>query len=202
MKQFKQNWGGEQWKQNWGGDKCGAWKQKRAICWTKTAEEVIDLAPGQTLLPEVWIQNGTQWPWKKDCFLGMDDSKEGEPDATSLPIEMVHVPINFAVEGQKKFKLIVPLKASDTFVADGQIYDCNLSFRGPHGNTFGDRITFKVRMNPIAPQIDEMTLFTLALKLHNELKLGSFDDCVAAARANNCDYQATVNALKNATPKF
>lgn len=78
----------------------GQWKQKRAICWTKTTENVIDIQPGMTLFPEVWIQNGTHWPWKSGCFLGMDD---GQPEDTMLPIEMVNVPITFPVAGQHKF---------------------------------------------------------------------------------------------------
>jgi len=76
----------------------------------------------------------------------------------------------------------------------------HLSFRGPHGNTFGERITFKVRVVSPSSQIDEMQLFQLALKLHNDLKLGSFDDCVNAARVNNCDEAATVIYLQ-ALPK-
>jgi len=137
------------------------------------------------------VQNGTHWPWKKDCFLGMDDLKEGE-DVESMPVELVNVPITMPVAGQQKFQLTVPLKVHDHFVSDGQIHVINLAFRGPHGNTFGERITFKVRVAAPAKQIDEMELFQLALKLHNDLKLGTFDDCVAAARANGCEYQATV----------
>jgi len=34
----------------------------------------------------------------------------------------------------------------------------------------------------VAEQIDEMQLYTLALKLHQEMNLGTFDECVAAAR--------------------
>lgn len=125
----------------------------------------------------------------------MDDLKEGE-DVEVMPIELVNVPINFAVAGQQKFQLSVPLKVHDHFVADGKIHDINLSFRGPHGNTFGERITFKVRVAAPFKQIDEMELFQLALKLHNDLKLGTFDDCVAAARTCNCEYQATVAYLQ------
>jgi len=87
----------------------------------------------------------------------MDDAQQGEKETSLLPIEMVNVPISFAVAGQQKFKLSVPLKVHDHFIADGQVHDIHLSFRGPHGNTFGDRITFKVRLtNPGAHQIDEM----------------------------------------------
>lgn len=180
-----------------GVEKAGWWKNKRAILWTKTTETVHDIMPGQTIFPEVWIQNGTHWPWKQGVFLGMDDTKEGEAECALLPVEMVHMPITFPVAGQHKFKLAVPLKVHDHFVADGQIHEVNLSFRGPHGNTFGQRITFKVRVNAPANQIDEMTLFQLALKLHNDLKLGSFDECVSAARSANCDEAAAVVLLQS-----
>jgi len=46
---------------------CGdkqAWKGKRAINWTNTEETVHEITPGQTILPEIWVQNGTHWPWK------------------------------------------------------------------------------------------------------------------------------------------
>jgi len=138
------------------GEMMGQWKGKRAICWTKTAENVLELSPGQTLLPEIWIQNGTHWPWKKDCFLGMDDTKEGDTEATALPIEMVNVPITQNVAGQEKFQMNVPIKAHDHWVGDDKVHEVHLSFRGPHGNTFGDRITFKVRIVAPVTQIDEM----------------------------------------------
>jgi len=178
------------------GEKHGWWKSKRAILWTKSDETVHEIAPGQTIFPEVWIQNGTHWPWKQGCFLGMDDTKEGEKECALLPVEMINMPISFAVAGQQKFQLAVPLKVHDHFVADGEVHEVNLSFRGPHGNTFGQRITFKVRVSGPSEQIDEMTLYQLALKLHNDLKLGSFDDCVSAARAANCDEAATVVLLQ------
>ena len=107
------------------------------------------------IFSEIWCQNGTHWPWKKECFLGMDDLKEGE-EVETMPVELVNVPINFAVGGQQKFQLSVPLKVHDHFVADGKVHDINLSFRGPHGNTFGERITFKVRVAAPAQQVDEM----------------------------------------------
>jgi len=126
----------------------------------------------------------------------MDDIKEGDEENSINPIEMVNVPISFNVAGQQKFKLIVPLKAVDHAVSDGKVHSVHLSFRGPHGNTFGERITFKVLIKAANEQFDEMQLYTLALKLHNELKLGSFDDCVEAARTNKCDEAKTVIYLQ------
>jgi len=49
----------------------------------------------------------------------MDDAKEGDVDAPNLPVEMVNLPIPFAVAGQQKFQLNVPIKANEHAVADG-----------------------------------------------------------------------------------
>jgi len=94
------------------------WKGKRAVCHTKTAARVHDLLPGQTILPEIEVQNGTHWPWKAECFLGMDDAREGDVDA-AIPVEMVNIPVSTHIAGQMMFKLSVPLKAHDHAVADG-----------------------------------------------------------------------------------
>lgn len=67
------------------------------------------------------------------------------------------------------------------------------------GDTFGETLTLQVKINNNNQEIDEMKLYELALKLHNELKLGSFDDCVAAARANNCEEQTTIASLQSRT---
>jgi len=56
-----------------------------------------------------------------------------------------------------------------------------------------------VKVNSNNQEIDEMKLYELALKLHNELKLGSFDDCVAAARANNCNEHAAIASFQART---
>lgn len=127
----------------------------------------------------------------------MDDIKEGDEENSNIPVEMVNVPISFNVAGQQKFKLIVPLKAHDHAVSDDKEHAVHLSFRGPHGNTFGERITFNVLIETAnVNQFDEMQLYQLALKLHNELKLGSFDECVEAARTNKCDEAKTVIYLQ------
>lgn len=179
------------WKKN-----CGEWKNKRALMVNKNHENAMTILPGQTSFAEIEMQNGTQWPWKQGCFLGMDDVKEGDDQESAMPIEPVNMPIPFAVAGNQTFKLTVPLKVHDQFPSSAKEYVINMSFRGPHGNTFGERITFKVIVGAPEQQIDEMKLFTLALKLHQELNLGSFDDCVSAARLHGLNEAATVAYLQ------
>merc|ERR1711970_470649 len=162
-------------------------------------ETVYSMTPGSTQFVEVEIKNCTHWPWKNGCWLGMADLDEGSEEAAFMPIELVYVPITFDVPSQHTFKIQVPLKALENAQADGKVHKIALRFRRPgDGDTFGETLSLKVKIN--ANQvIDEMKLYKLALKLHNELKLGSFDDCVAAARANNCDEQATIASFQGRT---
>lgn len=143
--------------------------------------------------------NCTHWPWKQNCWLGMADFEEAE-QAAFMPVELVHVPINFDVPSQHTFKVQVPIKALENAQADGKVHKVALRFRRPgDGDTFGETLNLQVKIKENNHQIDEMKLFELALKLHSELKLGSFDDCVAAARANNCDEQATIASFQGRT---
>jgi len=135
-----------------GGQGNGAWKAKRAILKSKH-DEVLVIKPGYTAIAEIEASNGTQWPWKQGCFLGMDDPKEGDSEA--MPVEIPNLPIAFPVAGNQTFKLAVPLKVHDNFLGSDQVHQVHMSFRGPHGNTFGERITFKVRVEA-DQQIDEM----------------------------------------------
>merc|ERR1711966_510798 len=62
---------GGDWKKN-----MGEWKNKRAVVVNKNHEKVMTILPGQTQFAEIEVMNGTQWPWKQGCFLGMDDAKQ------------------------------------------------------------------------------------------------------------------------------
>jgi len=161
---------------------------------------VFPMTPGSTQFVDVEIKNCTHWPWKQGCWLGMADPVEGEQEATFMPIELVYVPITFDVPAQHSFKLQVPIKALENAHADGKIHKIALRMRRPgDGDTFGETLTIMVKIQPANNEIDEMKLYELALKLHSELKLGTFDDCVAAARANNCDEQATIASFQGRT---
>jgi len=75
----------------------------------------------------------------------MADLEEGSEVAAFMPIELVHVPINFDVPSQHVFKIQVPLKALENAQADGKIHKVSLRFRRPgDGDTFGETLTLKV----------------------------------------------------------
>lgn len=175
--------------------------KKRAHFVSGTDPEMVYLmTPGSTQFVEVEVKNCTHWAWKQGCWLGMADLEAGAEEAAFMPVELVYVPITFDVPAQHTFKIQVPLKALENAQADGKVHKISLRFRRPgDGDTFGETLNLQVKVNANTQQIDEMKLYELALKLHSELKLGSFDDCVAAARANNCDEQATIASFQART---
>jgi len=68
-----------------------------------------------------------------------------------------------------------------------KVYVMNLAFRGPRGATFGELIPIKVKC--VLPQraASEVEVYKLAIKLHEQLSLGSLDDCIKAVREHNGD---------------
>lgn len=87
----------------------------------------------------------------------MDDAKHGDEE-TNMPVEPVRVEIPFNVTGNQTFKLTIPFTVHGSFPASATEHKVHMSFRGPQGNTFGERFTFKVVVAApeVAEQIDEM----------------------------------------------
>jgi hypothetical protein len=168
-----------------GGKRCGMggekpWKKKRAVVVSKP-EGILEACPGQMLLPAIQIRNGTHWSWKQGVFLGMDESVE----LANLPIEVVNVPIDFEVKGQETFKLSLPIKVHEHSIPSDEVIEFTLAFRGPNGNKFGEMIPIKLKIVPqtkeetMAPQLSEIEILKLAIKLHEGLNNGqSFDECL------------------------
>jgi hypothetical protein len=150
-------------------------KKQRALLISKP-NGVLEASPGQMLLPSIEMKNGTAWAWKQGCFLGMHESV----DISTLPIEVVNVPITFDVKGHENFKILVPVKVLDIMIPDKTEYEFTLCFRGPNGNQFGETIPMKIKVVPSqSEEKDEIEFYKLAIKLHDQLKLGkSFDECV------------------------
>lgn len=86
------------------GQGCGGKKQKRAMLISKPSE-TLEGQPGTILMPTIEVKNATHWGWKQGVFLGVDESV----DLQKMPIEVVHQPIDFPVQGQETFKLTVPI---------------------------------------------------------------------------------------------
>jgi len=107
--------------------------------------------------------------------------------------------------GKSMVTMHVPLTLAPNVAADGAIHLVNLEFRGPHGKTFGEVITLKVRCaqsEPAPPtnfvnnEVSQIDIYKLAIKLHEQLQLGSLEACIVAVRENNCNEAETIKAMQ------
>ena len=208
---------GQQWKDNcgqkWNFEGKHSWKENRAICQRKP-EEVLEIYPGQTRLVEIEVLNDTHWPWKAGCMLGLAD-EQADP---VLPIEVFNLPVDNELKGKSSATFQLPLTMASHVVADPEkVYEVRFAFRGPKGQTFGTMITLKIKCllapstagfdmfaasTETTPQtqpqntVSDIDVYKLAIKLHEQLTLGSLDDCIKAARENNCDEASSISALQ------
>jgi len=197
-KQWQQNQGTEgqgcgQGQGNWGGWGKQGWKHARAIIKRKP-EDVISLAPGMTAIVEIEVFNDTYWPWKAGCMLTFSDE---QPDGCAMPLDIFQVPIEQEVKGKSGATFAVPLTMGAHVLADPEkVYEMNLTFRGPRGASFGEIIPIKVKCVLPQRQATEVEVYKLAIKLHEQLSLGSLDDCIKAVREQNGDEAESIKALQ------
>lgn len=190
---------GEQWKNHQqtqgAGNWCGGngswnfegkqgWKHARAVIKRKP-EDVIELAPGSTDIVEIEVFNDTYWPWKQGCTLTFADE---QPDGCEMPLDIFSVPCEQDVKGKTGATFQVPLTMGAHVIADNdKVYVMNLTFRGPRGQSFGELIPIKVKCVLPRRVATDVEIYKLAIKLNEELQLGSLDDCIKAVRENNGD---------------
>jgi len=188
------------------GNPMGKWKRLRALLLSKH-DEILEAVPGETVHVDVQVRNNTDWPWKEGCNLTFANSQ----NKNNLNIEHVKIPVEQKVAGNEEFTIKVPIKIVDHAIADDKPQEYRLKFRGPGGCQFGERIDIKLRVNlPDTLVKDEseqiqteqkpaenqqVNFYKTALKMH-EAKLGSFEDCCAALKQNNCDEAAASEFMK------
>lgn len=164
-----------------GGDK--PWKMKRAQIVSMPREQ-LEVFPGQMLMVPVEVRNGTQWAWKQGVFLGMADNA----DLEGLPFEPVYLQMDRPLQAMESIKLQVPIQVHGHALASDKAHELNLAFRGPHGNSFGEQISLKIKVNigtgqPVMEaekkpaetktnEIDCIQQYKMAIKLLDNLKLG------------------------------
>jgi len=127
---------------------CGGqkpWKMKRAVL-TKKPEETFEAIPGSCVMVNFEVFNKTHWPWKPNCCLTLAD----EQSETDIPFEVFRIPVE-EVKGMSNQAFEVPLIIKESMIADeDKVYEIYLTFRGPKGNSFGEKILVKVKV--ILPQ--------------------------------------------------
>ena len=158
----------------------------------KKPEGILEACPGTSLIEEIEILNDTFWPWKPGCALTLHE----EQSFVECPVEIIAVPIEQEVKGKQSVKISVPLSILPHIKADeNTVYTLNLTFRGPGGAAFGDIIPLQLRVTLPRPQVDELEVYKLAIKLH-ELNLGSFEECAKAVKDHDCDEANSIKALQ------
>jgi len=71
-----------------------------------------------------------------------------------------------------------------------------MTFRGPKGQAFGEVIPIQLKVTLPRTQVDELEIYKLAIKLHESLNLGSFEECAKAVKDNNCNEANSIKALQ------
>lgn len=156
---------------------------------------VLEGQPGSILMPTIEIKNATQWGWKHGVFLGIDEST----DYKRLGVELVHQPIDFQVKGQETFRLTVPIQILAQAQISDLVHDLNLTFRGPNGNPFGDLIPLQFRIvdrDPANPDLNEVQLTKLAIKLYEQKIAKSYEEGLAVITMTRGDYAKSAEILK------
>ena len=170
-----------------------SWKEARAVCQRKP-EQIIEIIPGTTETVELEILNDTYWPWKPNCTLTLSDDQP----SFELPIDIFSLPVEQEVRGKAKATFSVPLTVSEHVTPDENAeYGVNLTFRGPAGMAFGADIPLKIKcvLNK-TPVVTDLDIYKLAIKLHEQLQLGSLDDCLEVVRKNNGNEQESIKELQ------
>merc|ERR1739842_175571 len=111
-----------------------------------------------------------------------------------IPIEVFNLPVEKDVKGKATATFELPLTMGQHIIADDEkIYEINFTFRGPKGMPFGSPITLKMKcvLNS-RPQISDVEIYKLAIKFHEQLQLGSLDDCIKAVRESNGDEEESI----------
>jgi hypothetical protein len=169
-----------------------SWKEARAIV-KNLPKEVLEISPGQTKIVDITVFNDTHWPWKAGCTLTLSEEQAED----ELPIDAFNLPIEQEVKGKSAATFSVPLSmAHHMLVDEDRIYEVSFTFRGPKGQPFGAPIILKMKCVFPKPVVTDINIYKLAIKLHEQLQLGSLDDCIKVVRENNCDEADSITALQ------
>jgi hypothetical protein len=167
-----------------------AWKQKRAVIVNRKPEGIVEAIPGECVIYEFEVLNDTYWPWKPGCQITLDEHQTEDV----LPVEVFNIPIEKEIKGKHQEKIEIPLTILDHMVGGDKVYEIFLTFRGPKGNQFGERIPVKIQVKLPKTQVTEADVYKLAIKFH-EGGFGSIEECAAVVQQNNCDEAACIKAF-------
>lgn len=131
-----------------------------------------------------------------------------------LPCEPVYMPLDAPLKPMESIKMQVPISVHGHAIASDKAHDLTLCFRGPNGNSFGEHIDLKLKINVGAGQsvmmeteqpaqtkakeLDEISQYKLAIKLLDNLKLGKdLGEVMTILKSVNFDEEAAIKILKD-----
>ena len=129
----------QEWQKNFNRGK--VWNQKRAVI-VNMPEGVIEVIPGQCFVAELEVLNDTKAAWKPNCSITLSEDQT----ESVVPIQIFNVQIDNEVKGKHQEKVKIPLTVPDYMPAGDKVYEIFLTFRGPKGNPFGQRIPLKIKV--------------------------------------------------------
>jgi hypothetical protein len=144
----------------------GVWKQKKATLIGKPQSTLIG-KPGQVIFADIEVKNNMNWAWKPHASLQSDFT----PMIASL-LDEVAIPIDFPVSENSTFKLSIPMKIKESASASDQEFEACFTFVGRKGNSFGDKIVIKFK---IQKEIDEVYFYQTAMELYEKQDKNSKD---------------------------
>jgi len=116
-----------------------------------------------------------------------------------IPIETFRIPVETRLEGQQSEKFEIPLTVLDHMIAGDKIYEIYVTFRGPGGKAFGQRIPIKIKVVSPGTKTTTMTeadQWKLAIKLH-ESGFGNVKKCLSVVKKYNGDEADCIKHLSN-----
>ena len=176
--------------------KCGGkgqWKVNKALIVSLPQSTLIG-KPGQMIFANIEMKNGMHWPWKEGASLISDFA----PDVQEL-IDEVAIPIDFKVEPQAAFKMVIPIQIKEsaqlTCNTGALEHVAKFTFVGRQGKPFGEPIEVKFK---VEKEIDEVQFYQNAMQLfesqgENELP---FNDIVQVLKEANNDMAMAREMIK------
>jgi hypothetical protein len=108
------------------------------------------------------MRNATHWPYKPGCVLRSDFTGIAADN-----LEPVYLPIDTYVPEMSNYFLNIPLNVRDNAVLTYETeHSADFYICGPRGNSFGEKITIKFKINK---QIDQDDLYRIAVKIFDDL---------------------------------
>jgi len=139
---------------NWGKGN-GEWKKNRALI-VKVPSETFYGNPGETIMVEIIMKNNSHWPWKNGFTL------QSLPFEQNDDIEKLVLPIDFFVDKNSTFNMLVPVKIKKESAPGQAEKVAKFTFMNCKGTPFGEVIEIKYK---IVEPMNEVQFYQTAMNM-------------------------------------